>query len=408
MNQNYAVAREIYQEKGVDTEAVLQKLQEIPVSIHCWQIDDLSGFEKPDSNLSGGIAAIGNAPGKPRSQEEYMEHLNLALSLIPGTNKLALHAIYLNSNRRFVDRDAIEPAHFRGWVDYARAHGIGLDFNPTYFSHRLADDNFTLANADESIRGFWIEHGKRCRKIGAYFGESLGIPCITNHWIPDGYKDTTVDKLSPRLRLIDSLDQIFSQPLDPQHNKDSLESKLFGLGLESYTVGSHEFYSNYCAIRNNSMVCLDMGHFHPTELVSSKLSSYLAFGREVMLHISRPVRWDSDHVVTLDDELKEVLAEIKRNDSFNMIHIGSDYFDASINRIAATVLGARNIKKALLCALLEPTAALKAYEETKNLTRRLIGLEEAKTLPFGLVWNEFCRRNNMPADNWIASIPTID
>lgn len=337
-----------------------------------------------------------------------MEHLNLALSLIPGTNKLALHAIYLNSNRRFVDRDAIEPAHFRGWVDYARAHGIGLDFNPTYFSHRLADDNFTLANTDESIRGFWIEHGKRCRKIGAYFGESLGIPCITNHWIPDGYKDTTVDKLSPRLRLIDSLDQIFSQPLDPQHNKDSLESKLFGLGLESYTVGSHEFYSNYCAIRNNSMVCLDMGHFHPTELVSSKLSSYLAFGREVMLHISRPVRWDSDHVVTLDDELKEVLAEIKRNDSFNMIHIGSDYFDASINRIAATVLGARNIKKALLCALLEPTAALKAYEETKNLTRRLIGLEEAKTLPFGLVWNEFCRRNNMPADNWIASIPTID
>lgn len=404
MNQNYAVAREIYQEKGVDTEAALQKLQEIPVSIHCWQIDDLSGFEKPDSKLSGGIAAIGNAPGKPRSQEEYMEHLNLALSLIPGTNKLALHAIYLNSNRRFVDRDAIEPAHFRGWVDYARAHGIGLDFNPTYFSHRLADDNFTLANTDESIRGFWIEHGKRCRKIGAYFGESLGIPCITNHWIPDGYKDTTVDKLSPRLRLIDSLDQIFSQPLDPQHNKDSLESKLFGLGLESYTVGSHEFYSNYCAIRNNSMVCLDMGHFHPTELVSSKLSSYLAFGREVMLHISRPVRWDSDHVVTLDDELKEVLAEIKRNDSFNMIHIGSDYFDASINRIAATVLGARNIKKALLCALLEPTAALKAYEETKNLTRRLIGLEEAKTLPFGLVWNEFCRRNNMPATGSLQSL----
>lgn len=243
------------------------------------------------------------------------------------------------------------------------------------------------------------------------------VPILANLWESPaspiiGYRTVIRTLLwinsPPRLRLIDSLDQIFSQPLDPQYNKDSLESKLFGLGLESYTVGSHEFYSNYCAIRNNSMVCLDMGHFHPTELVSSKLSSYLAFGREVMLHISRPVRWDSDHVVTLDDELKEVLAEIKRNDSFNMIHIGSDYFDASINRIAATVLGARNIKKALLCALLEPTAALKAYEETKNLTRRLIGLEEAKSLPFGLVWNEFCRRNNMPADNWIASIPTID
>ena len=303
-----------------------------------------------------------------------------------------------------MDRDQIEPEHFASWVDYAKDHSIGLDFNPTYFSHDKAEDNFTLASADESIRRFWIEHGKRCRRIGAYFGKELGETCITNHWIPDGYKDYTVDKLTPRKRLVESLDEVFAEPIDPKYNIDSVEGKLFGLGIESYTVGSHEFYQNYAAIRGNCIPCLDMGHFHPTEVVSYKLSSFLAFGKGVMLHVSRPVRWDSDHVVTLDDELKEVMLEIKRANAFDLIHIGSDYFDASINRIAATVIGARSIKKALLYALLEPTDLLKKVEADGKLARRLELVEQTKALPFGVVWNEFCERNNMPGNEWIDQI----
>lgn len=404
MDNRYLLAKEMYADYGVDTEEALKKLQAIPVSIHCWQLDDLSGFENPDRGLSGGIAATGNAAGKPRSREEYMEHLDLALSLVPGKNKLALHAIYLDNKGSFVDRDQIEPEHFASWVDYAKDHSIGLDFNPTYFSHDKAEDNFTLASADESIRRFWIEHGKRCRRIGAYFGKELGETCITNHWIPDGYKDYTVDKLTPRKRLVESLDEVFAEPIDPKYNIDSVEGKLFGLGIESYTVGSHEFYQNYAAIRGNCIPCLDMGHFHPTEVVSYKLSSFLAFGKGVMLHVSRPVRWDSDHVVTLDDELKEVMLEIKRANAFDLIHIGSDYFDASINRIAATVIGARSIKKALLYALLEPTDLLKKVEADGKLARRLELVEQTKALPFGVVWNEFCERNNMPGNEWIDQI----
>lgn len=285
-------------------------------------------------------------------------------------------------------------------MDYARERGIGLDFNPTYFSHEKAADNFTLSSSDESIRSFWIEHGKRCRRIGAYFGRELGQPCITNHWIPDGYKDYTIDKLTPRLRLKDALDQILSESIPAAWNIDSLESKLFGLGIESYTVGSHEFYTNYVANRHNSIICMDMGHFHPTEVVSAKLSSYLAFDTEIMLHVSRPVRWDSDHVVTLDDEVKEVMLEIARQNAFDRVHIGSDYFDASINRIAATVLGIRSIRKALLFALLEPTDRLKQLEASGDLTRRLIAVEDQKAMPFGLVWHEFCERNSMPAEGW--------
>ena len=404
MSVAYETARKIYQEIGIDTEEVLKKVQEIPVSVHCWQIDDLSGFEAPERGLSGGIAAMGDAPGKPKNKEDYIENLSQALKLIPGANKLALHAIYLNNDGKFIDRDMIEPEHFAEWIDYAREQKMGLDFNPTYFSHDKAKDNFTLASADEGIRSFWIEHGKRCRKIGAYFGKELGQTCITNHWIPDGYKDYTIDKLEPRCRLRDSLDQILAEPIDRKYNVDSLESKLFGLGLESYTVGSHEFYTNYCALKNNSIVCMDMGHFHPTEVVSAKLSSYLVFGKEIMLHISRPVRWDSDHVVALDDEVKEVLLEIHRQNAFDKVHIGSDYFDASINRIAATVIGARNIKKALLNALLEPTDVLKEFERNDRLTERLIYTEEMKTMPFGLVWKEFCERNNMPDKGWEKEI----
>lgn len=404
MVNRYQSAKEIYADYGVDTEEALARLQNIPVSIHCWQLDDLSGFEAPERGLSGGIAATGNAAGKPRSKEEYMEHLDLALSLIPGKNKLALHAIYLNNKGDFVDRDEIEPEHFVFWVDYAKNHSIGLDFNPTYFSHEKADDNFTLASRDDYIRRFWIEHGKRCRRIGAFFGKELGETCVTNHWIPDGYKDYTIDKLSPRLRLKESLDEIFSERIDSAYNIDSVEGKLFGLGIESYTVGSHEFYQNYAAIRNNCIPCLDMGHFHPTEVVSGKLSSFLAFGKGVMLHVSRPVRWDSDHVVTLDDEVKEVMLEIKRADAFDLVHIGSDYFDASINRIAATVIGARSIKKALLYALLEPTELLRKAETDGKLARRLELTEQAKALPFGIVWEEFCERNEMPGAGWIDMI----
>lgn len=404
MAKAYDIARQIYADIGVDTEKVLQQLAQIPVSVHCWQIDDLSGFEEPERGLSGGIAAIGSAPGNPRSRQEYMDHLTKALDLIPGKTKLALHAVYLDNGGQKVDRDQIEPKHFASWVEYAKERKIGLDFNPTYFSHDKAAENFTLASSNEEIRSFWIEHGKRCRRIGAYFGKELGQPCVTNHWIPDGYKDYTVDKLAPRLRLIDSLDQILAEKFEDGLNIDSLESKLFGLGIESYTVGSHEFYTNYANNRKNSIVCMDMGHFHPTEVVSAKLSSYLAFGMEIMLHVSRPVRWDSDHVVTLDDEVKEVMLEIARHNAFDKVHIGSDYFDASINRIVATVIGARSIRKALLCALLEPSAQLKQLEVKGDLTRRLATVERQKDMPFGLVWREFCERCGMPAEGWEESL----
>lgn len=400
----YEVAKEIYARWGIDTDNVLEQLARTPVSVHCWQIDDLSGFENPARGLSGGIAATGNDPSKPKTKEEYMANLTKALQLIPGTNKLALHAIYLDNGGVFVDRDQIEPKHFAGWVDYAKEQKITLDFNPTYFSHDKADTNFTLSSYDSGIRDFWVEHGKRCRRIGEYFGRELGSYCITNHWIPDGYKDYTVDKLKHRQLLTESLDRIFSERIDPSYNRDSVESKVFGLGIESYTVGSHEYYTNYSAIRNNCMVCMDMGHYHPTEVVSGKLSSYLAFDREVMLHVSRPVRWDSDHVVALDDEVKEVMLEIARQNAFDRIHIGTDYFDGSINRIAATVIGARNVKKALLYALLEPSVLLKRLEEKDDLVSRLAYVEESKSLPFGLVWDMFCEQQGVPGSDWMSWI----
>lgn len=404
VEKNYRIAKDIYGETGVDTEQALEMLEEIPVSIHCWQIDDLSGFENPQRGLSGGIQATGNAPGKARNKEEFMHNLTQALSMVPGKNKLALHAVYLDNFGEFVDRDKITPRHFSGWVDYAREHHLGLDFNPTYFSHDKAESNFTLSSYDPEIRNFWIEHGKRCREISEYFGRELGQPCINNHWIPDGYKDYTIDKLKHRELLAESMDQILEEKRDRNYVIDSFESKLFGLGLESYTVGSHEFYSNYAAIKNNCIVCMDMGHFHPTEAVSAKLSSYLVFGRHVQLHVSRPVRWDSDHVVILDDELKEVMLEIRRQDAFDKVHIGMDYFDGSINRTVAQALGARSVKKAILYALLEPTMQLKGYEENDDLVRRLAYSEEQKTLPFGLVWDMFCERNGVPGSDWMEKL----
>lgn len=404
---DYQTVRELYASIGVDTDRALQLMDEIPISINCWQLDDLSGFENPDRGLDGGIAAFGNAPGKPRSRDEYIQNLNLALSLIPGKNRLALHAIYLDNGGKNVGRDEIGPEHFTFWVDYAKEMGIGLDFNPTYFSHPMSDSGFTITSPDEKIRSYWIEHGKRCREIGAYFGRELGTACITNHWIPDGFKDITVDKLALRMRLVDSLNQIFAVPLSCKENIDSVESKLFGLGSESFVPGSHEFYTLYAATHKNCIPCMDTGHFHPTELVSSKLSAFLACGQEVMLHISRPVRWDSDHVVIFDDECQSLLQEIKRYEAFDRIHIGLDYFDASINRVAATVLGARSVKLALLYALLEPTETLRRYEAEGNLTARLVLLERQKTMPFGLVWEYYCEQKGMPGRDWLKAIPGV-
>lgn len=399
--KNYEIAKEIYAEYGVDTDKAIEIARRTPISINCWQLDDLTGFENPDMKLSGGIEATGNAPGKPKNKDEYMKHLDTALSLIPGNTKLALHAVYSDTKGEKVDRNQLEPKHFAFWVDYAKDKKITLDFNPTYFSHEKADSGFTLASKDKEIRDFWIEHGKRSRIIGAYFGKELGVPCITNHWIPDGYKDTTIDKLGPRERLAESLDEIFSEPIDPKYNIDSVESKLFGIGSESYVVGSHEFYTNYVAYRNNCILCMDAGHYHPTEVISSKISSYLAFGKELMLHLSRPVRWDSDHVIVVDDELKAIMEEIVRDNALDKVHIGLDFFDASINRIAATVIGARNARKALLMALLEPTRMLKDAEYADNFTKRLALLEETKTLPFGLVWDKLCEMENVCGSEWI-------
>lgn len=400
--QRYLGAREMYLEMGVDTEAALEKMKKTPISFNCWQLDDLTGFENFGATLTGGIQATGNAPGKPRSVEEYVANLDKVLTYIPGAAKLALHSVYSVSDRP-VERSEVRPEHFKFWVDYAKEKKIGLDFNPTYFSHPMADSGLTLTSADEEVRSYWIKHGIACRKIGEYFGRELGVTCVTNHWIGDGSKDSRVDKLGPRELLADSLDQIFAEKLDERWNIDSVESKLFGVGVESYTPGSHEFYTNYVMNRKNCIICMDAGHYHPTEKISDKLSAYLCFGGRVMLHLSRPVRWDSDHVVMLDDETKDIMCEIVRCGALDRVFIGTDYFDASIDRTAAAIIGARNAKKALLYAFLQPDAELKRLEKEGNFTGRLALMEEAKAMPMGVVWEEFCRRENVPGQGWFRS-----
>ena len=404
IERNYSIAKEVYAAVGVDTDGVLKTLRATPISVHCWQLDDVTGFEDFNSALTGGIAATGNAPGKPKSKDEFFKDMDRALALIPGATKLSLHAIYLDDGGLKIGRDKIEPSHFAFWVEYAKKRGVGLDFNATYFSHPLSDSGFTLASSDKGIRDFWIEHGKRCRLVGESFGRELGRQCVTNHWIIDGYKDFTVDKLAPRERLIASLDELFAKPLDRDCNVDAVESKLFGLGSESYVVGSHEFYTNYVANRKNCIICLDAGHFHPTEIVSAKISSYLAFGQEILLHVSRPVRWDSDHVVALDDETLAIMQEIVRCGGLDRVHIGLDFFDASINRVAALAIGSRNARKALLAALLSPADALKRAEADGNLTLRLALLEECKTMPLGFVWDYFCETEGTPGSNWYEGL----
>jgi L-rhamnose isomerase len=391
----YHQARERYALLGVDTETALSRLDKISISLNCWQGDDVVGFEDPDRGLTGGgIMATGNYPGKARSADELRQDLDLAYSLIPGRHRLNLHAMYLESDIK-IERNAIEPSHFAGWVEWARANDHGLDFNPSCFSHPLADEGFTLAAHDDDIRNFWIEHCVASRKIGEYFGRELGTPCVTNIWIPDGFKDTPVDRKTPRMLLKESLDTIMAEPMDPNHNLDAVESKLFGLGSESYVVGSHDFYLGY-AVANQILLCLDSGHFHPTETISDKLSSLMMYVPELLLHVSRGVRWDSDHVVTFSDDLQAIMQEVVRGDYLERVHIGLDFFDASINRPAAWVIGTRNASRALLMALLEPAQQLRQLEVAGDYTARLALLEELKAMPVSSVWDYYCLMQETP------------
>jgi len=404
LSQAFSAASDRYQQLGVDVEAALSRLASVPISLHCWQGDDVGGFENFGTELGGGLAVTGNYPGKARTPDELRGDLEKAYALIPGKHRLNLHAFYAEMGGRRVDRDQLQPAHFQGWIDWARSQGLGMDFNPTYFAHPKASDGFTLAHADAGIRQFWIDHGIACRRIGAAIGKALGTPCVTNVWIPDGHKDTPADRQAPRQRLAEALDQVFAEAIDPKLNLDAVESKLFGIGSESYVVGSHEFYLGY-AVRHQKLLCLDTGHFHPTEVVSDKISSVLCWLDEILLHVSRGIRWDSDHVVTLSDELQAIAQELVRGKYLSRVHIGLDYFDASINRVAAWVIGTRSMLKALLAALLEPTATLRDAEARGDFTTRLALQEEQKTMPLGPVWDEYCRRQNVPVGHtWLAEV----
>ncbi|MBS4199257.1 L-rhamnose isomerase [Bacillus sp. FJAT-49732] len=408
IRENYEMAKKAYEKWGINVDEVLETLKKVPISIHCWQGDDISGFEVNQRELSGGIDVTGNYPGKATNPEELRKDLDKALSLIPGRHRVNLHAIYAETDGVVVDRNEIEPKHFENWVKWAQERGLGLDFNPTLFSHEKAEVGLTLSHPDEEIRQFWIEHCIASRKIGEYFGEELGSPSLTNIWIPDGYKDIPSDRLTPRKRLKESLDEIFAVEIDEAHNIDAVESKLFGIGSEAFVVGSHEFYLGY-ALKNNKLCLLDTGHFHPTETVSNKISSMLLFSEKLALHVSRPVRWDSDHVVTLDDELREIALEIVRNDALDRVMIGLDFFDASINRVAAWTIGTRNMIKALLYALLTPNEYMKQLQEDGNYTERLALIEEFKTYPFGAVWDYYCYMMNVPVkEAWLNEIKTYE
>jgi L-rhamnose isomerase len=400
----YQLAKERYAEWGIDTDKVLEDLEKIAVSMHCWQGDDVGGFENPDAGLSGGIQATGNYPGKARTPEELRLDIDKAMSLIPGKHRLNIHAIYAETNGEKVERDELRPQHFSNWVKWAKEKGIGLDFNPTCFSHPLSADGLTLSHPKKEVRDFWIAHCKASRKIGEYFGKELGTPCVTNIWIPDGYKDIPVDRFMPRQRLKEALDEIFKDQISSKYNLDAVESKLFGIGSESYVVGSNEFYMGY-AVKNNKLLTLDAGHFHPTEVISDKITAVLNFADEILLHVSRPVRWDSDHVVLLNDELKNISEEIIRGNFLDKVHIGLDFFDASINRIAAWVIGTRNMIKSLLLAMLEPSEALKKIEVDGDFTSRLALLEEFRTYPSGAIWDYYCMKKNVPVgEEWLKEV----
>jgi L-rhamnose isomerase len=402
IERSYQLAKDRYAELGVATGNALKQLEGIPISLHCWQGDDVAGFENLGGTLGGGLVATGNYPGKARTPDELRADLEKAFSLIPGKHRLNLHAFYGEFGGKKVDRDEIEPEHFANWVAWAYEQGLGLDFNPTCFSHPKAAGGFTLSHPDRRIRKFWIEHCIACRYIGSAMGNALINPCVTNVWIPDGMKDTPADRNAPRERLAESLDEIFKQPL--KFNLDAVEPKLFGIGSESYVVGSHEFYLGY-AVSRKKLLTLDAGHYHPTEGIADKISSVLQYLPEILLHVSRGVRWDSDHVVILSDDLQAIAREIVTNGFTNRVHIGLDYFDASINRIAAWTIGTRNMLRALLLALLEPTAKLRAAENAGDYTTRLVLQEEIKSLPFGAVWDFYCETKGVPVgEAWLAEV----
>lgn len=407
VKQAYEAAKLLYAQHGIDTDEVLMKLAEIKVSVHCWQGDDVKGFLNKDGELTGGISVTGQYPGAATTPAELRADLEQAFSMIPGKHKVNLHAIYADTDEQ-VELDRIEPKHYENWVKWAKEQGLGLDFNPTCFSHEKSSDGFTLSHSDPAIRKFWIDHCKASRRIGAYFGEQLGQTCVTNVWVPDGFKDNPVDRMTPRKRLKDSLDEVFAEKLDPKYHLDAVESKLFGLGSEAYVVGSHEFYMGY-GLQNDTLICLDAGHFHPTEVISNKLSSLALFTNGILLHVSRPMRWDSDHVVIMDDELLEIARELVRHDLLPTTHIGLDFFDGSINRVAAWVVGTRNTIKALLRAMLEPVDALKSAELEGDYTLRLALTEEFKSYPFGAIWDYYCAQQQVPVrEQWIAEIKTYE
>jgi L-rhamnose isomerase len=404
----FALAQQQYAEWGVDVDAALEHLAGVAISLHCWQGDDVSGFEESGQEIGGGLAVTGQYPGKARTAVELRSDLDKTMSLLPGSHRLNLHASYAETEGRKVERDALEPAHFRNWIEWAKSRKIGIDFNPTFFAHAFAKSGYTLAHADKGIAQYWIDHGIACRRIGAAMGKALGTPCITNVWAPDGSKDSPIDRVGPRQRLVSALDAIFAEPIDPAFNRDAVEGKLFGLGSEAYVAGSHEFYFGY-ALSRRKLLCLDTGHYHPTEIVSDKISAVLLYLDEILLHVSRGVRWDSDHVVILSDELAAIAQELVRGDYFGRVHIGLDFFDASINRVAAWVIGARCVLKALLLAFLEPTENLRRLEAEGDTTSRLALVEELKTLPAGAVWDHYCRKHGVPAGaDWLAEVKAYE
>ena len=404
IEQAFELAKERYAEIGVDVDTALARLAKIKISLHCWQGDDVGGFESAGDLTGSGLMATGNYPGKARTPEELRADAEKAFSLIPGKHRFNLHAIYLDNGGNAVERNEITPAHFQTWIDWAKKNGLGLDFNPTFFAHPKAADGLTLSHPSKEIRDFWIQHGICCRDIAEEMGKQLGTTCVVNNWMPDGYKDLPADRLAPRKRMEESLDAIFARPISKDYVLDAFECKLFGIGSESYVVGSHEFFMGY-AVKNQKVLTLDSGHFHPTETISDKLSSISLFVQEMLLHVSRGVRWDSDHVVIYNDDLKAIGEELVRNDLLERVHIGLDYFDATINRIAAWTIGTRAMLKSLLAALLEPIAAMRQYELNDDFTSRLVTMEELKSMPLGAVWDYYCERNSVPGgEKWLAEV----
>ena len=406
LKERYEYAKEKYAKIGVDTDKAIEILKTVPVSLHCWQGDDVKGFDQ-DGPLTGGIQTTGNYPGKARNPEELLADMDKVMSLAPGKKKINVHASYaIFEDGEWVDRDKLEPKHFQKWVDFAKERGMGLDFNPTFFSSPMVKDGLTLSSPDEETRRFWINHGKACIRISQYFAEQTGIPCVMNIWTGDGYKDIPGDRLGPRMRYKESIEEILSEPFDTNLVKPCVESKVFGIGVEAYTAGSAEFALSLAAAhKDKCLPLMDNGHYHPTEVVSDKISSLLCFFPELALHVTRPIRWDSDHVVLFDDETREIAKEIVRNDALNRVYIALDYFDASINRISAWTTGLRNMEKALLFALLQPNAEMKALQDSNNLTKLMTVQEEVKTYPFGDVWDYFCEACGVPVgEAWFEEV----